>query len=249
VVEERTSVAMLGLPGFRLFDATEVDGELEYVNETLPTLVGCTTCGTLTKAKDRRDVVLRDLPHGEWPVRLRWRKRVWSCPDPDCPARTWTEESWLAAQRRHLTERARAEICHRVGEENVSVARCAQHFGVGRDDVPPRPTAAAVARHRRGRRGHRPPPRRLHRPRRCRSPQVNGPDATAVAGAHPGRLPRPPRGLPLGGRQPGPGDRSPFPLGPYYRRGRPVSCRAAGQPGRSPSAVNGSSRTCCTAEI
>jgi transposase len=131
VVEERTSVAVFGLPGFRLLEVTEVDGELEYVIETMPTPVGCTTCGSVARAKGRRESVLRDLPQGEWPVRLRWRKRVWSCPDPDCPRKTWTEDSWLAAARAQLTERARAEICRRVGEDNASVALCARHFGVG----------------------------------------------------------------------------------------------------------------------
>jgi transposase len=122
---------VLGLPGFRLLDVTEVDGELEYVIETTATLVGCTACGTVARPKDRRDVVVRDLSHGEWPVRLRWRKRVWSCPDADCPARTWTETSWLAGPRQHLSDRARREICRRVGEDNTSVARCARNFGVG----------------------------------------------------------------------------------------------------------------------
>lgn len=130
MVEERSSVAVFGLPGFRLLSVTEVDGELEYVIETLPGLVGCPTCGTLARAKDRREVVLRDLPQGEWAVRHRWRKRVYECVDPDCPMKTWTETSWLAAPRRHLTERVRKEICRRVGQDNDSVASCAKSFGV-----------------------------------------------------------------------------------------------------------------------
>lgn len=130
-MDERTSVALFGMPGFRLLEVVAVDTELEYVIETTARVVGCTTCGSLARAKDRLDVVLRDLPHGEWPVRVRWRKRVWSCPDPDCPVKTWTETSWLADPRRHLTRRARAEICRRVGEENTSAASCARSFGVG----------------------------------------------------------------------------------------------------------------------
>jgi transposase len=76
-------------------------------------------------------VVLRDLASGDRPVRIRCRKRVWSCPDSDCLAKTWTEGSWLAGPRQHLTNRARAEICRRVGQENVSVALCARSFGIG----------------------------------------------------------------------------------------------------------------------
>src|SRR5487761_1231376 len=61
---DEPSVAVLGLPGFGLLEVREIDGELEYLVETIDTLVGCPTCGTLAKAKDRREVVLRDLAHG-----------------------------------------------------------------------------------------------------------------------------------------------------------------------------------------
>ena len=122
---------MFGLPGFRLLEVNVVDTELEYVIETTANVAGCAVCGSLARVKDRRDVVLRDLPHGEWPVRLRWRKGLCSCPAPECPTKTWTESSWLAAPRRHLTHRARKEICRRVGEDNIAVAKCASNFGVG----------------------------------------------------------------------------------------------------------------------
>ena len=70
--------------------------------------------------------MLRDLAHGDRPVRMRWRKQIWACGDPDCETKTWTERSWLAGPRRHLTGRAQSEICRRVGEENTSVARYAR---------------------------------------------------------------------------------------------------------------------------
>jgi hypothetical protein len=59
--------------------------------------------------------VLRDLAHGDRPVRVRWHERIWACADPECETKTWTERSWQAGPRRHLTNRARSEICRRVG--------------------------------------------------------------------------------------------------------------------------------------
>ena len=128
---EEPTVSMLALRGFALVSTEELDGELVTIIESTEAVSGCPECGTVARPKDRRTVTVRDLPAGGRPVRLAWRKRIWSCPDPDCPKKTWTERSWLAAPRRVLTERARHEICRRVGEEITSVAEEARHFGVG----------------------------------------------------------------------------------------------------------------------
>jgi len=74
---------------------------------------------------------VRDLPAGDRPVALLWRKRIWRCPEPDCAVGTWSEETDAIAPRSVLTERARAEICRRVGAEGHSVASVARAFGVG----------------------------------------------------------------------------------------------------------------------
>jgi transposase len=62
---------------------------------------------------------------------LVWVKRIWRCVHAACPKRTWTETSEVIAPRASLTERARAEICRRVGEDGASVAAVAREFGVG----------------------------------------------------------------------------------------------------------------------
>ena len=59
-----------------------------------------------------------------------WVKRVWRCPHALCPKRTWTETSSVIAPRASLTERARAEICRRVGQDGASVAAVARDFGI-----------------------------------------------------------------------------------------------------------------------
>lgn len=64
--------------------------------------------------KDRRWVTLRDVPAGRRLVRVRWRKRIWRCPEPDCEVNTWTEQAELADSRRVLTTRAAEWATDRV---------------------------------------------------------------------------------------------------------------------------------------
>lgn len=73
---------------------------------------------------------VRDLPIGDRPVVLVWAKRLWRCPEPDCPVVTWSEDIDEIAPRAALTERARAEVCRLVGECARLVAEVARAFGV-----------------------------------------------------------------------------------------------------------------------
>jgi transposase len=65
------------------------------------------------------------------PVVLVRRKRIRRCPDPDCAVATFSEDTDDIGPRSSLTERARAEICQRVGQDGDSVAQVARKFGVG----------------------------------------------------------------------------------------------------------------------
>jgi transposase len=133
VERERSAAAaaMLGMAGFVVLAVSEHDGELEQAVETTADLVGCPTCAAVAELHDRRPVWVRDLPSGGRPATLVWIKRVWRCRHSVCPTRTWTETSpWIAA-RASLTERARAEVCRRVGEDGASVAAVAREFGIG----------------------------------------------------------------------------------------------------------------------
>jgi transposase len=122
---------MLGLPGFVVLAVSDHDGEVEQAVETTADLVGCPECGAVARCHDRRPVWIRDLPTAGRPVTLVWIKRVWRCMHRLCGKRTWTETSEAIGPRASLTERARAEICRRVGEDGASVAAVAREFGVG----------------------------------------------------------------------------------------------------------------------
>jgi len=121
-----SAVAVLGLEGFVLLAAVEVDGELHQLVETKATKVGCSGCGTRALSKGRRRTKIRDLSCGGRPVVVVWAKRLWRCGDSDCDVKGWSETSPLIAPRASLTERARAEACRRVGQDNHAVAQVAR---------------------------------------------------------------------------------------------------------------------------
>lgn len=122
--------ALLGLDGF-VVRAQVHDGEQWWLAiETNLAVTGCETCGIRAIGHGRRRVRVRDLPIAGEPVTLVWAKRIWRCPDADCPMRTWSESSEEIGPRAALTERARAEIARRVGPGEESVAAVGRSFGV-----------------------------------------------------------------------------------------------------------------------
>jgi transposase len=124
------ATALLGMEDFVVGAQLEVDGELWLLVETAVDAVGCDACGTRAVGHGRREVRVRDLPIGDRRVVLVWRKRLWRCPDADCVIKTWSEETDAIAPRAVLTERARAEVCRRVGRDGHCVAQLAREFGV-----------------------------------------------------------------------------------------------------------------------
>jgi transposase len=122
--------ALLGLDGF-VVRAQVHDGEQWWLAvETTAEVVGCEECGTRAVGHGRRRVKVRDLPIAGEPVTLVWAKRIWRCGEVDCSTKTWSELCDEVAPRAVLSERARAEICRRVGPGEESVAAVARSFGV-----------------------------------------------------------------------------------------------------------------------
>src|SRR5437660_6627927 len=118
------------MDGFVVGAQLDVEGERWLAVETTVDVVGCEACGTRAVGHGRRQVRVRDLPMAEAPVVLVWSTRIWRCPEVDCAMKTWSEETDAIALRAVLTERARAEVCRRVGEDGHSVAQVARSFGV-----------------------------------------------------------------------------------------------------------------------
>lgn len=130
MAEGSSGAVWFGAPGFEVLDVVDTGGELVVEVQTTATVVGCSGCGTRARAKDRRWVTLRDAPVGDVAVRVRWRKRIWVCPDPDCPTATWTEHAELAGPRRVLTARAEIWATNRVAALEGTPSSLARGFGV-----------------------------------------------------------------------------------------------------------------------
>lgn len=125
--------ALLGLHGFVVLAVIEHDGEVWLEVETTATVAACPACGVRATGNGRRRVKVRDLPVSGRPCVVVWNKRTWVCDDTDCEAKSFSETNDAIGPRAALSERARFEICRRVGEDGDSVALAAREFGVGWD--------------------------------------------------------------------------------------------------------------------
>jgi transposase len=129
-VVDGSSALWFGASGFEVLDVARSGNELVIAVETTAAVVGCSGCGTRARSKDRRWVTLRDAPAGDVAVLVRWRKRIWVCPDLDCEVRTWTELADLAEPRRVLTGRAEQWATNRIAALEGTSASIARDFGV-----------------------------------------------------------------------------------------------------------------------
>jgi transposase len=122
--------ALLGVEGIHVCSVTVAGTGLVLHVETAETISGCPDCGVVAIGHGRRHVRLHDTPCFSRPVRLLWAKRVWRCPDPDCPRTTFTEEHELAGPRAKLTARAVAWATDGLQRFDTSVSALAHQLGV-----------------------------------------------------------------------------------------------------------------------
>ena len=119
------ATALFDMDGFVVGAHVLEGGEWWLLVETTAAVVGCPACGVRAVGHGRRRVQVRDLPIAGRPVRLVWSKRLWRCPDDDCPRRTWSERHDEIGPRASLTRRARIEMCRRVGQDGALLASLA----------------------------------------------------------------------------------------------------------------------------
>jgi len=90
----------------------------------------CDACGGWVWSKGYRTVVLVDLPAFGRPVRLRWRKRRWMCPNTDCEVSSFVEQDpTIGPARALLTSRAARWATVQVGKLGRPVQEVAAELG------------------------------------------------------------------------------------------------------------------------
>jgi transposase len=124
---------LVGLDGLHVIGVERDDGGALVVTvESGPTLMGCPTCGVVAHGHGRVVVRLVDAPAMGRPVRIRWRKRRWVCPDPGCPVGTFVEQDErVAAPRSSLTARACRWAIEQLRREHASVNGIRRQLGTG----------------------------------------------------------------------------------------------------------------------
>ncbi len=121
---------LVGLTGVRVVAVAAGRRGLTVTVESPPGPMGCPACGVVAVSHGRRTHTLIDTPCFGRPVRLRWRKRTWSCPEPACSVGTFTEQvEEVAAPRALLSTRARWWAVRQLRREHASVAGLARQLG------------------------------------------------------------------------------------------------------------------------
>ena len=90
----------------------------------------CGVCGGVVWSKGERTVMLVDLPAFGRPVRLRWRKRRWTCRRRMCEVGSFVEQDpAIAPGRALLTSRAGRWATTQVGRLGRTVGDVAAELG------------------------------------------------------------------------------------------------------------------------
>jgi transposase len=124
---------LVGLPQLHVVGVAEGadgGGVLRVWVESAPGPMGCPACGVIAYSHGRREVRLVDVPCFGRPVELVWRKRIWRCAEPACPAGAFTEQHDDVARARALmTTRACWWALGQLRREHASVSGIARQLG------------------------------------------------------------------------------------------------------------------------
>jgi transposase len=127
---------LLGIPGLVVTAVTQDDDGRTVADVSTAPGAGeearrCPDCGEMAAGvKETVTTTPRDIYLGDRQVRLRWRKRRWTCGNGDCERQTFTESLPAVPPRARLTARLRTGLGQTVGEELMPAAAAARRYGV-----------------------------------------------------------------------------------------------------------------------
>jgi transposase len=123
--------ALFNLPDLHVVDVARDERDRLIVTvETDADVGGCPSCGVVAVGHGRRVHAAADAPCFGATTVVRWRRRVWRCPDPGCPVGTFSERHELIAPRARLTRRAVRWATDALTHDDTTVSALARHLGV-----------------------------------------------------------------------------------------------------------------------
>ena len=128
----RTTTPPRGWGQLRAAQWSQIGLSFSVTVESAAAPMGCRSCGVVAHAHGRVEAGLVDAPAMGRPVRIRWRKRRWVCPDPGCAVGTFVEQDErVAAPRAKLTTRAACWAIEQIRREHASVNGLRRQLGTG----------------------------------------------------------------------------------------------------------------------
>lgn len=130
---ERGATRLLGIDGLEVKQVTLLEDGARVVHLVTAdeTAAACPGCGVISSSVKGHAVTRpRDLPYGQAPVALVWRKRRWRCRERACPRETFTEALPAVPARARLTARLRRECGAGVADRFTCVQAAAMHYRV-----------------------------------------------------------------------------------------------------------------------
>ncbi len=129
------ATALPGIPGLVVTSVTVTEDGWTVVDViTDPAAEAarrCPKCGApATRVKERPRTAPRDVFTGDRQILLRWGKTRWYCSNPDCDQGTFTEALPAVPSRARLTARLRTRLGECIGDDLMSAAVAARHYGV-----------------------------------------------------------------------------------------------------------------------
>ena len=145
---EDATTLLFALPDYRVLDVSlEPDGGRRVLVEAVADEAACPHCGVFSRVVHERPVRrVKDLPHGNVPLRLWVRKRRYRCVEGACPRRSFTEATGELPRRSRLTGRLRERVTAAVTRTNRAVSEVAGEHGIAWGTVHRLLVAAAAQR-------------------------------------------------------------------------------------------------------